>query len=136
MFTTLNSTPISNRHNSRNTTVKGIVLNDYANQLVLEHMTCSAGYISLFKNNHYPDASDTLDDYEITESLSISEWQVRTGKAVADDVTFSFEDEMIAYGYVIVDEKNHLLWAERFSGAPLYSGGGGSISVRPVITLT
>lgn len=57
--------------------------------------------------------------------------------AVYSEQTFAFSTGATAYGYYVTNQSNHLLWLERFSGAPFQiPDGGGTISITSALVLS
>lgn len=105
--------------------------------------------LHLYANDVIPTDSTILGDLtEVSGSsgyaaitLLSSNWTTtQTGgvtTAVYSEQTFAFTTDTTAYGYYVTNTSNHLLWLERFSGAPYdIPEGGGTISVSTKLGLS
>jgi hypothetical protein len=103
----------------------------------------------LYTNNYTPTETDTLANY--TESVASNytgvrlvgtAWTVASGASAGATATyaqhsFNFSAADTIYGYFVTSQqKQVLLWSERFTGGPFQlPSSGGTIAVTPKISL-
>lgn len=115
---------------------------------ILNHTAPTDVVLHLYSNNVTPTESDTISTY--TESVAAgyssveltgTDWTVSSVAGLATATfatqTFTFSGAATIYGYYVTDNSSTtLLWAERFTAAPVTIPlSGGSILVTPEITL-
>lgn len=104
--------------------------------------------LKLFSSNHTPVETDTVADYTETAGggytsipLNAASWTVTPGgptSAVYPEQTFSFTGAVgNIYGYYVVQAvSGNLVWAERFTSAPIdIQNNGDEIRITLQITL-
>jgi len=120
----------------------GLVVNYQLLKEVLEHITKDTR-IYLYSNDWYPTKHDQINDYITTaESFELKEWTCGSDQiknkycAEHQEVIFNIKDARKYYGYIIINEKKHiLLWAERFTDAPFeLTSAGGKVAIKPRIS--
>lgn len=114
---------------------------------MLNHTAPSNVRLKLYSNDKTPAESHTISDY--TESvvagyadkvLTGTSWSVSTSLGVTTasyaQQSFTFTTAATLYGYYVTNNgATDLLWAERFTGAPIsVPTGGGVVNVTPTIT--
>lgn len=99
--------------------------------------------LRLYKNNLTPgkstvfgDITETTEDGYAAIVLTGTSWTIATNLGVNSATyaiqTFTFTEEVTAYGYFVTDQDDNLLWVERFSDGPyILSSDGGQMAVTP-----
>jgi len=103
--------------------------------------------LRLYTNNLTPGKSTVIGDItEATEDgyaaivLTGTSWTIATNLGVNTASyalqTFTFTEEVTAYGYYLTTQDNELLWVERFSDGPYtLPSDGGEMAVTPKLNL-
>lgn len=121
--------------------------NSYINE-VLDYILKSNNLIlKLYKNNHNPTESSSINSLEELESVNDfilykELWSISGGTATyGQQVDFIFDyntTNIYIYGYFITDSTNNLIIINRFENAPLFlnSGSDGTLSITIKISLS
>ena len=103
----------------------------------------------LYNNNYTPTETDNIANYTETSASNYSavrlaggQWTVASGVSAGATATyaqqsFNFSSADTIYGYFVTSQqKQVLLWAERFTGGPFtLPASGGTIAVTPRVSL-
>jgi|WetSurMetagenome_2_1015567.scaffolds.fasta_scaffold904066_2 hypothetical protein len=83
--------------------------------------------------------TDTISSYtEVGTAISLSSlWNISQNLATYSEVSFDFNNSILAYGYYVTNSSNTIvLFSERFGDGPYRTNvTGGSIKVTPSIQL-
>lgn len=114
---------------------------------MLNHTSPTDVKLKLFSNNQTPAEADVLADYTestaagyASKTLTGSSWSVANSSGVTTATyaqqTFTFTTAATIYGYYVTNNgATSLLWAERFTGAPVsIPSSGGVLNVTPTFT--
>lgn len=93
---------------------------------------------AIFDNDMIPSTHDDIFKYSVIDEMELHPefWKcsrTQTGwEAEYAEIEYPFPGDLKIYGYLIIDNKNNLIFSERFTCAPfVFPSLGGTLTLKP-----